>query len=51
LQAGAAVSDFFALPVPKAVWDNTVISILKCIDDSLAFIGQCYLNPGFQLVV
>ena len=24
LQAGAAASDFFALSVPKAVWDNTV---------------------------
>ena len=25
LQAGAAASDFFALVVPNAVWDNTVI--------------------------
>ena len=26
LQAGAAASDFFALAVPKAVWDNAVTS-------------------------
>ncbi|XP_028392786.1 integrator complex subunit 8-like isoform X5 [Dendronephthya gigantea] len=24
LQAGAASSDFFALPVPKAIWDNSI---------------------------